>query len=278
MRQGLNKIGPRRKDYSLLHTFGDIAPDPKGLPANFSIYDGRPIPNQNDFDTRFSPVVRPLPSGCVGESTTFIAGLEDNALYPPDDFYFAIPPGTDGVGRDIRDGLATAKNRGFKLPDGTLGAKKGDYYNCYGAGAIDDFEAVRIALWINQVEKRAVTVGTWFYPEFVFPAAGSGSGSNHPGPTLGIVPTPSFVMSQASLHNWIITGWKTIDGILYLEALTWQGQKIEYFSREIYNALMAQPWTGAFTLAKTPTTGPVPIGMTAIIDHLVYFIRNLFKV
>lgn len=263
IRNGLSKIAAHRKDYSLIHTFGATQFDVKGLPENFSIYDGRPIPNQNNFDDRFSPVLRPLPMGCTAETTTFIAGLEDGALYPPDDFYFATPPGTDGEGRDIRASLSTAKSRGFKLPDGTIGAKKGDYFNCYGAGKIDDFDAVRIALWINQTEKRGVSVGSYFYPQFVG--------------VEGIVSVPSFNTTEASLHDWLVTGWKTIEGKEYLEAITWQGQMLQYYSREIYNALMQQPYTGAFTLAKTPPTGAVAVGYQAIIDHLVYFIRNLFS-
>ncbi len=251
LQNGLQKIRPDSKDYSLLHTFGGTT---EGLPDNFSIYDGRIISNQNADG---------FPFACTAYSTTFIAGLEDGAFYPVPDFYYAVPPGDNG-GRDIRAALSAAKNRGFRLPDGTLGAKKGDYYNCYGAGKIDDFDAARIGLWINQNEKRGVTIGSWFYAAFENGA--------------GVVGTPTFNTSQGSLHNWTITGWKTIDGVLYLEAETWQGNFIQYFSREIYNALLAQIYSGAFTLAKTPPSGSVPIGYTAIIDHLVAFVRQLFHV
>lgn len=269
MPSGLQKIKPDRRDYSLLHTYGALAPDPKGLPESFSIYDGRPIPNQMAPDTRFTPPLPPMPMGCTGESTTFIGGLEDNALYPPDDFYFNTPPGGDG-GRDIRESLKQAKKRGYKLPDGTLGAKKGDYYNCYGKGLIDDFDAARIAIWINQGEKRSVSVGTWWY---------WGSVNNNimiqPDGTLN---TPSYNTDQAGLHNWIVVGWKGD----YLICIPWAGmyygdKGLVYMSRTIYNNLMKQPWTGAFTLAKNPSNdAPLPIGWQAIIDHLVYFLRNLW--
>ncbi len=269
MKSGLNLIYPNRKDYSLVHTFGGST---AGLPDNFSIYDGRIIPDQ-DADG--------LPFACTAYATTFIAGLEDGTSYPIKDFYLATPPGDNG-GRDIRTALSVAKNRGFLLPDGTIGAKKGDYYNCYGTGKIDDFDASRIGCWINQQEKRGVTVGSWFYPEFVVNfVQGSGGGTTHPAQN-GIVPTPSFNTTQASLHNWTVTGWKTINGILYLEAESWQGNFLQYFSREIFNALMKQPYSGSFTLAKTPITGPVPVGLTAYYDHIVYvlvqFIRNLYHV
>lgn len=260
---GLCKIAPHRTDYSLLHTFGATT---EGLPFSFSIYDGSTIPNQNDFDERFAPAVRPLSMGCTAETTTFIAGIEDGAVYRPDDFYFATPPGTDGQGRDLREALKTAQTVGFTRVDGVKGFKKGDYYNCYGAGEIDDFNAARIALWINQQEKRGVSVGSWWYPEWSKTLAG------------GILPTPSFNTKTASLHNWLIVGWEGD----YLIAIPWLGHTYGNngtmkIHRTLYNALMAQPYTAAFTLATTPPTGAVSIGLVAIIDHLVYFIRSLFK-
>lgn len=274
MKSGLDKIYPHTADYSLLHSikaspYGAVVPDPQSLPANFSIYDGRPIPNQDELDDRFTPALRPLPYGCTGESQTFIGGLEDDALYDPADLYFNTPPGTDGVGRDMRASLQTTIDRGYKALDGTLGEQRTAYFNCYGVGAIDDFDAVRIALWINQAERRPVTVGSWWYPEFAKPVNGS-------------VPVPSFDTRQATLHNHIITGWRTLDdGTVELESISWQGMNyglngLVYVSRVIYNALMGQPWTGAFTLTKATSLTPVPIGVTAIVDHLVYFVRQLF--
>ncbi len=270
MKSGLCKVRPDRKDYSFLHTFGALNFGTDGLPDSFSIYDGRPIPNQDEQDTRFTPAIRPLYEGCTAESTTFLAGLEDNALYPPDDFYFATPPGTDGVGRDIRVALTTAKTRGFKLPNGLIGMKKGDYYNVYGADKIDDYSAAKIALWINQNEKRAVSVGTWWY---------WGGVPNNILVNQGVLSVPSYNTAEASLHNWVIVGWEGD----YLIGIPWIGMNygnkgLVKVSRAIYNKLMAQPWTAAYTLADTPSGGPVPVGVTAIIDHLVYFIRHLFNV
>lgn len=265
MQAGLEKILPDRRDYSLLHTFGAVAPDPKGLPDKFSIYDGRTIPNQDKPDTRFTPTVRALPYGCTGESQTFLGGLEDAALYRPDDLYDHTPPYNDGQGRDMRKSLQTTIDRGYSpdliyLPDN----KRTAYFNCYGKGVIDDFDAARIAIWLFQAEKRAVTVGSWWYPEFAVPTQ------------FGSVTTPSFDMRQATLHNWIITGWRGDE----LECLSWQGEDYGYkgkvyISRAIYNKLMQQPYTGAFTVTKNTSKTPVPIGMQAVIDHLVYFIFQL---
>lgn len=273
MKPGLTKILPDHRDYSFVPTFGATI-TPADLPENFSIYDGRPIPNQNQLDTRFIPAVRPLSMGCTAEECTFNAGLEDGATYPPDDFYFATPPGTDGVGRDIRDALNTAQNRGFKLADGTIGKKRGPFFNCYGSGKIDDVDAARIALWVNQAEKRGVSIGSFWYSEFTYDVGKD-----------GVLPVPSFNTNEAELHNYICTGWKTIGGVVYLEIIPWIGmlwgfQGLGYMSRDIYNGLMSQPFTGSFTQGPQ-TDAVVTVGLQAYKDHVVYvltqFIYNLYK-
>lgn len=272
MVEGLCKIHPDRKDYSLVHTFGALN---TGLPTSFSIYDGRIIPDQNELDDRFVPAVRPLPMGCTAESQTFAAGLADKQTYLPDDFYFATPPGTDGTGRDMRVSLQTAIDYGFKRQgSGIEDGRRKAYFNCYGAGGIDDFDAARMALWLNQSEKRAVSVGSWWYPNWT---------RNSVSRQTGILPLPSFNTKEATLHNWLVTGWGVIHGVDSLEVISWQGEDfgrhgICYISRAIYNALMAQPYTGAFTMTKLDGTTPVPIGYQAVIDHFIYWFRNLLKI
>lgn len=272
IQNGLNLIYPHSTDFSLLHTFGATQDTVDGLPKGFSIYDGRTIPDQNGYDNRFNPAIQPLPLGCVGEGLTFAAGLEDNALYDPRDFYLAVPPGTMSQGRDIRTALGVAINRGFKDPAGNLGNKRTAYFNCYGSGAIDDFDAARIGLYLNApIEKRAVIVGTWWYPEF------ENAGTD------GILPVPSYKTSQGSLHCHIITGFESTYKDDYLEDISWQGTNygnggLDYISRDMYNRLLAQPWTGAFTISKLQGKTPVPIGIQAEIDHVIYYVRNLFHV
>ena len=272
MKPGLCKIEPDHRDYSLLHTFAAGLPDPEGLPPNFSIYDGRPIPNQNALDDRFSPAHRPLPMGCTAEDRTFSAGLEDNELYDPVDFYFATPPGTDGEGRDMRMAFSVAYNRGFKRPDGTIGAQRGPYFNVYGSGTIDDFTAAKIAVWLHQQFKIPVSVGSFWYFEYRQPSL------------TGSLPLPSFDTTRATLHDWIVTGWRTLpDGTEELECISWQGNDyglsgLVYMSRPIFNASMQQPWTGSFI--QPPQTGqpPITIGVQAYIDHFVYWFRHTFNV
>lgn len=271
MKSGLAELRPHRRDYSLLDTYGAIAPDPAGLPLHFSIYDGQAIPDQDALDERFTPALPPMPYGCTGETGAFESGMQDGKLYSPRDLYLNTPPGNDG-GRDMRDMLATLIRRGPRDTLSVPGPRRSAYFNCYGAGAIDDFDAARIALWINQYEKRGVYVGSWWYPDF-----------GNTGLT-GSLPMPSsFNTAGASLHCHLVVGWRTLpDGTEELQDISWQGSNyatagVCWISRKLYNALMAQPYTGAFTITKGSSATPVPIGITAVIDHLVYFVRQLFR-
>ena len=272
MQQGLNLIYPHKKDYSFIPSFGATAFDTSGLPANFSVYGGQLIPDQDSPDTRFVPPIPPLPMGCTGEATTFIGNIEDTNLYNPQSTYLQTPPGTLNTGRDVRDALQSTIDIGYQDAHGVVGYKRLAYFNVYGTNTISDYDAAKIAIWLNQNEKRAVSVGSWFYPEWVEKTSQD-----------GILCTPSFNTQNATLHNWIITGWKTINGVEYLEMIPWIGMQwgnngIGYVSREIFNALMAQPYTAMFTLTKETSNAPIPVGWQAITDHFVYYFRNLLGV
>jgi len=258
---GLLKVYPRRKDYSLIPTFGATT---DGLPDTFSVYGNQPIPNQNENDTRFPFLIPPLPEGCTGEAGAFESGIQDGTLYNPQDLYLATPPGNPYAGRDMRAMLQTLIDRGVKDASGNLSPKRLAYFNCYGAGAIDDFDAARVGIWINQSEKRGVYIGSYWPWGDMPPAANL------------YVPMYS---TTYPLHCYIATGW-TPDG---LEIIPWIGQHVGdsgkfYVSREIFNSLMAMPYTGAFTITKQPSNAPIPVGYQAIIDHLTYLIRHLFDV
>ena len=273
MMSGLLKIKPDKRDYHFLKTFGATVFDTAGLPAQFSVYDGRIIPNQDNPDARFNPIIPPLPEGCTGESTSFICALEDTEkVFNPQFTYISTPPHETTGGRDIRDALQSTIDTGLMDSNGVIGYKRLAYFNVYGTSTISDYDAVKIALWINQNEKRAVSVGSWFYPEWVWNTKMD-----------GIVCTPSFNTSNATMHNWIVTGWTTILGVEYLECIPWLGMNfgnngLMYMSKDIFNALMAQPFSGAFTITKEPSNTPIPVGYQAIIDHFVYYFRNLLGI
>ncbi len=134
IKNGLNKISPDRRDLSIVHTFGATMFDVQGLPENFSIYDGRKIPNQNMLDDRFNPPLQALYLGCTAETGTFDAGIQDGELYNPDDMYANTSPGRYDTGRDMRKALKTLVTRGPRKGDGTFGPKRVAYFTCYGAG------------------------------------------------------------------------------------------------------------------------------------------------
>lgn len=269
IKQGLNKIYPDAQDFSLIHTFGYTPYDVAALPQSFSVYDGRTIPDQNHPDWRFTPPLSALPLGCTAESGTFAAGLEDgtDALYNPQDLYMNTPPYLPVDGRGIREMLKALIEHGLMSVDGRIGNKRTAYFNVYGTNAIDDFDAARIAMWVNKDEERCIIVGTYFYQNFYNLA------------TSGNLPTPSFNTAEATLHCYVVTGWNEKG----LEAIPWLGQDYGdngkcYISREIYNGLMAQPYSGAFCITKLESTTPVPIGVVAWIDHAKYYFRNFFHI
>lgn len=287
MESGLDKIAPHRKDFSLVKTYGMVAGDAAGLPENFSIYDGRDIPNQNALDYRFTPPVKILPYGCVGETGSFDSGIQDGKVYRPDVPYLNTYPYSETVGRDMRVVMQALIDAELLVTqEGTKGPKRLAYFNCYGASKIDDFDAVRLALYVNQSEKRGVWVGSWWFPDFANHQEWQPDGTVTSTPlTDGILAIPrNWSTNVAALHAHLVTGWRTINGVVYLESLSWQGMQYGdkgkvYFSRELYNALMKQPWTGAFTITKYKgADSPVPVGLQAIADHIAYFIRNLFNI
>ena len=269
MKSGLLKIKPDRRDFSLLHSFSATVADVQSLPANFSIFDGRIIPNQELPDTRFNPPIPPLFYGCVGETAAFDSGIQDGVTYRPDTPYLQTAPFDNTTGRDIRTVLQTLIDKPVLItPDGTVGQKRTAYFNVYGANNITDFDAARIGTYINQNEKQGVWCGTYWYPEFEQPIE-------------GVLPSPSFDTSKASMHCHLITGWKTINGQVCLEDISWQGMDyanagIDYITEPVYNALLEQPFTGSFRITKMPSGGAIPIGMTAWVDHVVAYVRQLF--
>lgn len=274
MQSGAIKVSPHTTDYSLVHSlvksFGAGAVDTNGLPQSFSIYDGREIPNQNRFDTRFLPPVPPLPMGCVAETLTFQKSLKTGKTYRPDELYKAIPPGIDGLGRDVRDGMKTTIKRGYQLADGSYGDKDLAYFNCYGAGKIDDFDAARLGLYVNQAEKRGIIMVMWWQSEYQFPNG-------------KFLPLVKQSIWNGSLHCPLGTGFESTYKDDYIEIIPWNGMEYAldgrvYMAREEYNAAMAMPWTGAFTITDAQGMSIVPIGLQAIVDHTTYYVRHLFGV
>ena len=264
IQNGYKKLKKDLRDYDFLKSkkLAGVGVQTSDLPSNFSVDAGLWMPNQNAMG---------LPYGCTGMTQADLCSDEDGVIYDPADIYDNTPPGGRDDGRDIRDSLKVVCTEGRPikryLSDG-VGNPRPAYFTVRPSGKIDYFDAVRIAILINQQEKRSVSVGTPWYPEW-------GVAPN------GFLRAPSdYSWGHAgSGHNWKVCGWKTIDGVPYLLGKTWQGEEWGdggwcYVSREIFNKTMKQFGTAAFTVADDSVVATVD---KSVVDQLVAFIRNLFN-
>lgn len=266
VQNGTFKVKKDLRDYDFLKSraLGGVSVNADDLPSEFNVDAGLWMPNQNQMG---------LPYGCTGFTQADLCADEDGVLYDPGDIYRATPTplgGDPNGGRNIRESLAVVckKDRPLKryLADGT-GNPRPAYFTVKPAGKIDYFDAVRIAIWINQHEKRSVSIGSPWYPEFERPVD-------------GILPTPESYYWHGGIpgHNWKICGWKTIDGNTYLIGKPWQGEEYGdngwcYVSREIFNDTMNRWGTGAFTVSDDSNVATVD---KSVVDRLVAFIYQLW--
>lgn len=264
MKYGARPTERDPRDYSWNRTFG--VAKPTTLPAEYSVDIGLTMPDQTILD----------PFSCTAYTTCDLGTDQDGVEYQPKYTYMktlfiqGLPPETNGS--DIRPALRSAKVYGL-LPieytpellkerfedftanqanwppgvdaiSGKLEHRKGKYFNVYDDGGLDWFDAFRSSMWINKGDKRGVSVGTPWFPEW-------GSAPS------GIL-TNQFVYKgdprNVGWHNYAIKGWKVIDGKQYLMSKPWQGRGYgdngwAYFDRETINRVMEIRGSVAFTLA-----------------------------
>jgi hypothetical protein len=260
MQSGLKRTRKDHRDYDFHKSFGTT---PTALPNALNVDAGLWVPDQNAMA---------LPNGCTGFTQADLCSDEDGVIRDPADVYFNTPPFDSGP-RNIRDSLNVIRTRGVVtyLSRAVPGDQRTAYYNVRASPPLDWFDAIRLAIYSTQNEKRSVSIGTPWYPEFEQPLQG------------GILPTPTnWSTSRATWHNWKICGWKTIGGAPYLIGKSWQGNTYAnggfcYVSRDLINRLMQIPGTAAFTVTKLQPTSiqTVDLGMVATI---VSFIRQLLGV
>lgn len=270
MKSGLKKTRRDWRDYDYLKTkkFGGVLPN---LPASYNVDAKLWTPNQETGSDLFNPHVPPMPYGCTNYTQTDLCIDEDGRLYNP--WYLeSITHANESGGTDLRTSLEAVVNNGMEDVGGVL--VKGQhqaYFNVKAQGGIDWFTAVQLAMFSTSDERRAVSVGTPWYPSF-FPDRS------------GIVAAPNdWTAHGATWHNWAIKGWKSINGVTYLIGKPWLGadygdEGFGYFSREIFNALMNIRGTCAFTIDKLLEGEEAKKVDMNIVDTIVSFIRNLFHV
>lgn len=267
MKSGYKKTYYSRKDYDLFKTkgvkFGAILPD------SYSVYKGLRIPNQQVPDGNFTPPVPALPYGCTSYAQCELCGNEDGVLYNPLYIESFTHSNTSG-GADVRTVLDVVVKNGVQDASGNINKNHPAYFAIRSAGKIDAFDAARLAMLSTSTENRGVSVGSPYWLQF-----------RAVGPN-GILPSPDYNLQYASWHNWIIEGWKTIDGVPYLICQMLQGDSygdkgFVYMSREIFNATTAVPGSVMFTIDKLMPGETIQTVDMNIVEMIVNFIRNLFS-
>lgn len=238
---------------------------------NYSVSSTLWIPNQETGSTAFTPPFLAMPYGCTDVANNQLCINEDGVLYNPS-YTESFTHANANGGGDVRVALQAIIDHGVQDTQGNIiTGKHPAYFNIQASGAIDSFDAVRLAMISTSTEKRAVSIGSPYWLQF------GAVGPN------GILPSPDYNLQFASWHNWVAEGWKTIDGVTYLVCQMLQGENYGdkgyvYMTREIFNATMAVPGTCMFTIdVLLPGEVPQTVDMN-IISWIASYVRQLFHV
>ncbi len=243
------------KDFDFHKTFGTAVT----FPTDFSVDKGLTMPDQNSDGNYFE---------CTDYTTNDI-GTDLYGIVFTNGRLFAKTLLMEGQpwttqGADIRSALKAAKVYGLLPFDKTpqelqhtaesfnadyrhwpvaLDAiaseyRLGDLFNIQPLNG-EWFDGIRSAIFTNNLP---VTIGTPWYSTW------ENIGSDG---ICSTIPTGT----PSGWHNWKIAGWKTVNGVPYLLAKTWQGNRYgdngwSYYPREVINALWKIYGVQAFTIAK----------------------------
>lgn len=264
IQHGLNPKWSDKRDFDFIksHKLGAL-----GAPTTykeFSIDAGFPMMNQNSMG---------LPYGCTGMTQADLCSNEDFVVYDPADVYDRTPPGGRDAGREIRKSLAVVCDklggvRKYLTQDKPSNPRTG-YFSIRAQGMFDWFDAFYISLLSTQNEKRGISIGIPWYPEFESPLAG------------GILPIPIFDTAHASWHNAEIAKIKIIKGVPYLGIKSWQGPEYGdngwcYMSRELCNVIFEIQCTEAFTVSKVVPGQTQTVDLN-VVEQIVSFFMNLYE-
>lgn len=264
-------IDPRK--YSYQRTFGSTAA--VAMPEEFDFDAGLTMPDQNADG---------LPYGCTGYTTAEIAGDADNCIYDPRFVYdktleiegiFSTDPEFERVGCTASDSFKAANIFGLKRAGETdqqaTTHRKGASYDVLNSAGVAPFDAIKSAMWDNYQRfgcKESVSSGTPWLREW------EGVSSN------GIIPSVVIydgVPTHYEWHNWKISGFKKIDGILYAKGKTWQGKNVGdggwlYFPASVLNQVLK--FKGSFAEILAPFTGDIQTVKVGIIITLISWIKR----
>lgn len=239
MQSGTGPTRKSHKDYSH-RSFGAIQVP---FPPSYDTDSHLDMPNQETDG---------LPYGCTDESQSEVS---NDLVQAPATTPFELEAVTHANalgGYDVRQSLLAAKSLGWIT----------GFFNIEAIGQ-DIFDAVRDAMVSGATEKRSVSVGSKWFPEFENVDA------------TGILPMPNFAGANFTWHNYACKGWVTIGDQVYLKMKSWQGTEYGdrgwcYMSRPLFNQLMSIPGSVAFTTTK----GVLPPIQTISLDWLQWLISN----
>ena len=271
MKSGCKPLKKSHKDYSLFKTkrvYMGVVP---AFAENYSVSSPLWIPDQETGSTLFTPPFLPMPYGCTDVANNQLCINEDGVLYNPS-YTESFTHANANGGGDVRTALQTIIDHGVQDKDGNIvTGKHPAYFNIQASGAIDWFDAIRLAMISTSTEKRGVSVGSPYWLQF------GAVGPN------GILPSPDYDLHFASWHDYVIEGWKTINGECYLVCQMLQGENygdhgLVYMSRPIFNATMAVQGTCAFTISRLLPGEQIQTVDMNIINWIVSYVRSLFHI
>lgn len=261
------------RDRDFLKSFKFAGVSAPKFPDEYNTDAGLWMPNQGEINPEF-PNTSAQPYGCTNFTSGDLSADLDSILKDPA-IIEAITHANNLGGFQIRDSLLVAKRLGWIT----------GFYNIKAYYPLDYFDAIRLASMSGLPEKRSVSIGTPWYPDWA--AAASGSVKQLDGSwtlSAGAVTNPFMPMpanldyTGISWHNWKIAGWKTIKGIPYLIGKPWMGNRIGdkgwvYFDRATINAVMNLKYTIAFTATHATPKTIYKIDM-AMFDRMVSYLNT----
>lgn len=257
LRNGTRPTRHDHRDFDFFKTkkFGGVIPT---FPDSYSTDAGLWMPDQNEANALFTPMVPPLPEGCTNYAQSDLLVDEDKKLFNPMDIENITHANANGGG-DIRAALKAVTKLHPDHP--TFFAVAPDIQK---GGDLDWFDACRVAMILGKPEGRAVSIGSPWFPEFMNPLDGIIQVPNWS------ITVPGTSIQRITWHNWAMKGWNTFNGAPYITSKPWIGpdyglKGFSYFSRPIFNTLMNIAGTAAFTLDKLmPGENPIKIDSTML--------------
>jgi hypothetical protein len=248
------------RDYGHFQTFGEIVP--ATFQDSYSTENGLWIPNQDTTNIFNGVTIVAMENGCTDFTSADVTNDILGALFANPTAIEAVDHANALGGIDVRSALNAAVSLKWITA----------YFNIQPR-SLDFFDSIRLAMVSGIPEKRSVSIGTPWYPEFEMQGLGNGKTTSD-----GILQTPSNITpnSNDTWHNHKICGWKTINGVAYLVSKSWQGPGYGdggycYWSRALFNSVMTVPGTIAFTT----TRGTLPPVATISSSLFQWLLSNL---